>query len=255
VSGYGLQMTIFIGTPTNLTVIEHAPSPSAPGSSWTSSPFAAAAGDCIYLVVDGFAGDECDYSYTLNNLSGGCDILLSNDLILKTSVLGDNEDVKLEWSYESNNVDYFNIERSLDGVNFYYVNTIQQNITNQYEYIDGEPLSYVNYYRIKAYSSNNTTYSNMTVINLTKTNDILVYPQPVKDKLTINMSELGVSNVNVRLLDILSKTAFNKNFFGVKDKLNINLDNLINGVYYMSIKDLDTNKLFFVKIKIDADKK
>ena len=255
VSGYGLQMTIFIGTPTNLTVIEHAPSPSAPGSSWTSSPFAAAAGDCIYLVVDGFAGDECDYSYTLNNLSGGCDILLSNDLILKTSVLGDNEDVKLEWSYESNNVDYFNIERSLDGVNFYYVNTIQQNITNQYEYIDGEPLSYVNYYRIKAYSSNNTTYSNMTVINLTKTNDILVYPQPVKDNLTINISELGVSNVNVRLLDILSKTAFNKNFFGVKDKLNINLDKLINGVYYMSIKDLDTNKLFFVKIKIDADKK
>ena len=69
------------------------------------------------------------------------------------------------------------------------------------------------------------------------------------------MSELGVTNVNVRLLDILSKTTFNKNFFGVKDKLNINLSNLTNGVYYMSIKDLDTNKTFFVKIKIDTDKK
>lgn len=95
----------------------------------------------------------------------------------------------------------------------------------------------------------------MTVINLNKTKQILVYPQPVNDKLTINMGELRVSNVNVRLLDILSKTAFNKNFFGVKDKLNINLNNLTNGVYYMSIKDLDTNKVFFVKIKIDVDKK
>jgi hypothetical protein len=192
---------------------------------------------------------------TLNNLSGGCDILLSNDLILKTTLIGDGEDVRLEWSCESNNVDYFDIERSIDGVNFYYVNTIQQNTTNQYEYIDSEPLNHVNYYRIKSYSSNNATYSNMTVINLNKTNNILVYPQPVNDELTINMTELGVTNINVRLLDILSKTAFNKNFFGVKDKLNINLNNLTNGVYYMSIKDLDTNKVFFVKIKIDTDKK
>ena len=180
---------------------------------------------------DGFAGDECDYSYTLNNLSGGCDILLSNDLVLKTTLIGHDEDVRLEWSYESNNVDYFNIERSIDGVNFYYVNTIQQNTTNQYEYIDGEPLNHLNYYRIKAYSSSNTTYSNMTVINLNKTKQILVYPQPVNNKLTINMGESRVSNVNVRLFDILSKTAFNKNFFGVKDKLNINLNNLTNALY------------------------
>jgi hypothetical protein len=112
---YGLQMTIFRGTPTNLTVIEHAPSPSSPGSSWTSSNFSVAAGECIYLVVDGFAGDQCDYSYTLNNVSGGCNLLpLPIELVDFYGFKEENRNVLLWTTMTETNNNYFTIERSKD---------------------------------------------------------------------------------------------------------------------------------------------
>lgn len=77
----GLQMSIFRGTPTNITLIQHAPSPSQPGSNWTSTTFAVSAGECVFLVVDGFAGDQCDYQYTLNNITGGCNVALPVELL------------------------------------------------------------------------------------------------------------------------------------------------------------------------------
>jgi hypothetical protein len=150
---YGLQMTIFRGTPTNLTVIQHAPSPSAPGSSWTSMTFSVAAGECIYLVVDGFAGDQCDYSYTLNNISGGCNLV---PLPVELEVFDgyhENGVNKLYWvtTTEVNN-DYFTIERSRGGTFWEELGTVQgmgnSNNRNEYYYNDDSYVDGINYYKL-----------------------------------------------------------------------------------------------------------
>ena len=61
----GAQMAILIGDPTNLVNVAQAPNPTYAGESWTSGDITLNAGECAYLVVDGFAGDACDYSYEL----------------------------------------------------------------------------------------------------------------------------------------------------------------------------------------------
>ncbi|MGV6862671.1 MAG: hypothetical protein ACWA41_12945 [Putridiphycobacter sp.] len=149
----GLQMTIFRGTPGNLTEIENAPSPSAPGSSWTSANFAVAAGECIYLVVDGFGGDQCDYSYTLNNVTGGCNLLLNIELGTFTGFADGTTNV-IEWTTlsETNN-DYFVIEKSLDGENFVAVEKINGAGDSfeeiNYNFVDRRVDAELTYYRIK----------------------------------------------------------------------------------------------------------
>jgi hypothetical protein len=150
---YGLQMTIFRGTPTNLTVIQHAPSPSAPGSSWTSMTFSVAAGECIYLVVDGFAGDQCDYSYTLNNISGGCNLVpLPVELIYFEAFSMETRN-KLVWATATEvNCDYYLIERSTDFKNWDRVGTVNgmgnATFENTYSLYDYEIENELYYYRL-----------------------------------------------------------------------------------------------------------
>lgn len=71
------------GAPTNLDPVQQSSSSCGaignaqvpPGCSWTSNTFTVNAGECAYLLVDGFAGDACDYTVELTNVSGGCILL------------------------------------------------------------------------------------------------------------------------------------------------------------------------------------
>lgn len=78
----GVQASIFTGTPAALNFVQTtsaaAPFRLAPGGAWTSNTFAVGAGACALISVDGFAGDECNYSLTLTNMSGGCVLLASH---------------------------------------------------------------------------------------------------------------------------------------------------------------------------------
>jgi len=80
--GNGVQGVILkdaAGPPYDLVLVQQSPSScSAPGAgqippncTWTSSNFTANAGDCIYIGVDGFGGDVCNYSITVTYVSGG----------------------------------------------------------------------------------------------------------------------------------------------------------------------------------------
>ena len=140
----GLQMTIFRGSPTNLTLVEDAPSPSSPGSIWTSSNFNVSAGECIYMVVDGFAGDECDYSYTLNNLTGGCNVLLSNIFL---NFHGENvKNInKVYWEITETLDKTYVLQSSKDGINWY---SIEQYVTKVGNYMYTDLTNGVTYYRL-----------------------------------------------------------------------------------------------------------
>ena len=150
----GLQMALFTGTPTNLTWHSQAANPTYSGGTWTSPNISLNAGQCAYLVVDGFAGDACSYSYTLTNISGGCIVLpveLSNFNVRYDEK---SKNVLLDWTTETEvNNDYFTIERSKDLVNFEVVDVVKgngnSNITQNYHLIDNKPLKGTSYYRLK----------------------------------------------------------------------------------------------------------
>lgn len=186
----GIQMSIFSGTPSNLTCIQSAPNPSYPGDTWTSSTFATTAGQCIYILVDGFAGDQCNYSFTLTNLSGGCVILPVRLISFNAEAIGGNK-VKLDWITEAEqpNAPYL-IERSINGIDFSAIGSMPSNnspLSSLYTFIDPSPVNGTNYYRIR-YSSENGSikYSDTRTVYFSGgKHSFSLFPSITSDKLNI----------------------------------------------------------------------
>lgn len=159
INGDGLQMTIFTGTPSALTAVWNASSPSAPGSSQTSPTMSLSSGECVYMVVDGFAGDQCDYSYTLNNLTTTCDLVaLSADLSMFHGFNLDGVN-HLIWTTESEkNTDKFIVEISQDGENWTELTTVKAAGDSEskltYTVYDDRFTQTLNYYRLLQYDLN-----------------------------------------------------------------------------------------------------
>jgi hypothetical protein len=243
----GLQMTLFRGTPNNLTVIEHAPSPSVPGSSWTSSNFNVSVGECIYLVVDGFAGDQCDYSYTLNNVTGGCNILL--DQLKEFSGYSLKDKNYLEWGI-SEGVDglVFNLLKSKDGVIFHKIDEVNsENNVKNYNYSDYNPNNGLNYYRLFYKTLDDDVYiSNIVVLENYKTNNALIFPNPFKNKVIIK--DIGENIKNVKIYDNLGKNIKNfSNLVYTNYGVELEMTDLGSGIYYITI-ETESGNTFFNKI-------
>lgn len=88
-------------------------------------------------------------------------------------------------------VDYFLVERSADGINFNYLKTVAAAINGQrpntYEVRDDTPLSGVNYYRLTTVDLDGTTHLEgvRTVLVEEGITAAKLYPNPVTDQLTV----------------------------------------------------------------------
>jgi hypothetical protein len=150
----GAQMAILTGSANALTSFTQAPNPTYTNTAvWTSPNFSLAAGGCAYLVVDGFAGDACSYSYVLTNVSGGC-VLLPVELLFFNGKKIDQSANELSWATATeHNSDYFVIEKSANGVDFEYMTQVNgggnSNTRLNYTTTDHSPFEGETYYRLK----------------------------------------------------------------------------------------------------------
>ncbi len=190
-----------------------------------TSPSIGQANGAIQLGIQGGSGhysiqwENGDTSSQQNNLSAGTYLVIVTDDSLGCSVirpievneadplpvdlccfeglLFDNQ-VILGWKTLSElNNSHFNIQRSPDGTNFENIGQVNGQGTTQhetaYEFLDNAPLANLNYYRLQQVDYNNQSdYSNIISIE-TNTNhsEIEIYPNPVKDELTINWGSYG----------------------------------------------------------------
>ncbi len=169
----GAQMAIFTGTPSALTNIGQAPNPTVTGSTWTSPVINLAAGACAYMVVDGFAGDACNYSYTLTNITGGCNLIpLPVGLLYFNGEYINNHNY-LKWitSSELNN-SHFVVETSQDNQFWKEVGRLEGSGTTQiektYQFFTRDFSNSINYYRLKQVDFNGDyQYSNIISIDNT----------------------------------------------------------------------------------------
>lgn len=116
--------------------------------------------------------------------------------------------VSVEWKTLSEiNNDYFIVERSpLPNNGFQEISLIKSkgNVTGvqYYTYTDNNPLSGKSYYRLKQVDKDGRYYySKVIEIEVSKTNSIRIYPNPVKDVLTIE----GLSTEFQNKLSIISQ--------------------------------------------------
>jgi len=102
------------------------------------------------------------------------------------------QQVELSWETASEiDNDYFTIERSQDGIHFEAIEKVlgagNSTQTIEYSTVDKSPYNGVSYYRLKQTDYNGEfSYSEIEVVNFSKSDEIAVYPNPVKEVLNIN---------------------------------------------------------------------
>jgi hypothetical protein len=138
-----------------------------------------------------------------------CTTLASNDVLLNGSLT--NNIVNLNWSVTQNqDVQFYTIERSTDGIHFTLVDTVNNPYTTlrsasfrTTDNIRGLNSKYV-YYRVKVTRTNGVQYSKIIRIPVSAGNvlDISLQPNPVRDHLQINMYASADREVQVLLYTV-----------------------------------------------------
>ncbi|MFN4233949.1 MAG: T9SS type A sorting domain-containing protein [Bacteroidia bacterium] len=251
----GAQMALFTGSPTALTWHSQATNPTYAGGSWTSPTITLAAGGCAYMVVDGFAGDACTYSYTVTNLSGGCILLPIELLSFNYTKEGNNVNIQWKTATETNN-DFFTLEKSSDGINYEFFQNIKgagnSNMPIEYKTKDTNPFEGVTYYRLKQtdYDGNFEYVGTIAVKTNKAVENIAVIPNPVLNNAEINFN----SNLNgvsrIQIIDITGKQVYTEsiNTNEGPNRFVLNTENYNKGLYFLVISnEFGTEKLKFVK--------
>lgn len=112
-------------------------------------------------------------------------------------------EVLLEWATASEkDNDYFTLERSGDAktwIELAEVDAIGNSTSiSEYNWTDFQPLNGVSYYRLKVVDINQfSEYSHIEVVNRTQTDEILVYPNPALDKVTLKANFETASRIDI----------------------------------------------------------
>lgn len=156
-----------------------------------------------------------------------------------------NQKVQISWgTLNEINVAGFIIEWSVDGVNFSAIANIQPKhslnnvIVNNYLFLHKTDKAQ-NYYRIKILDNDGSyQYSTVKSISLKSNNEIVVYPNPVKNYLTIDISKTSFKNVDIQLNDITGRQVLSSKVNNLIGTLQLN--NIAEGVYSIQLQNNGT---------------
>jgi fibronectin-binding autotransporter adhesin len=214
------------------------------GSAWENAGRSAAQGDLTGSITSSSVSSFGPF--TFGSTTGGIN-KLPVELLSFSAELNENKAVDITWvtATEINN-DYFEVEHSLDAIRFNKIETVQgagnSTETLYYGTVDYRPNVGVNYYRLKQVDFDGTyAYSDVVLVNLEdRINSIRVYPNPTKDMLTVESSIGGLLSVYDAQMKLV------KNVDLVDTLTTIDLDNLGNGIYTVTLVGDDKTHLFKV---------
>ncbi len=203
------------------------------------------AGNTYMLMVDGFAGDNCDFTVSNWTATG---ILLPVELIDLKAVGMSRKNVVSWKTVTENNSHYFNVLRSFDGINFSQVGTIdaagESTQLISYEFIDANVQSGLVYYQLEQFDINggkNTT----DIVSLNRNTDhggiLAARPNPTENNLFVEVKP-NVSQVAPILQLIDSRGLIirqNGLIPGELNIINMNLSDLASGVYFLMHTDYE----------------
>ncbi|HVG17377.1 MAG TPA: T9SS type A sorting domain-containing protein [Chitinophagaceae bacterium] len=164
--------------------------------------------------------------------------------------------VQLKWltGTEFNNKG-FDIERSVDGINFIkigFTDGKNGSVSNTYDYLDAGlngSAAHVAYYRLKQISNDGTEQFSETVqVVLSGIFYFNVYPNPFNDHITIDVVKKDDEPLQVRLISVSGVVMF-RNTYPVKTSGRIELKGLNHlppGTYFLNI----ANDKFYETIKL-----
>ena len=147
---------------------------------------------------------------------------------------------EVTWStVTEHNVDYFDVERSLDARSFSRIGTVPAKYANGggYQFLDEQPATGINYYRLRMVDKDGSgKYSNI-VHAVVKQGSFVVeaYPNPAKAKITIRTSSPVSGTATIRIMDISGKLLYNVKMTG--SEIDIPVQALASGYYIVRYQD------------------
>jgi hypothetical protein len=154
--------------------------------------------------------------------------------------------VEITWETASEqNNDYFTIEKSLDGINFYTLNTVNASGNNsrgqKYHSEDNESFNGIVYYRLKQTDKNGASKT-FHVISASGCgsagSSVAVYPNPSAGSFNVDVAGKAGDQVSVSVMDVVGRECVSRSGFLSKDLETIAVEPLIQlapGVYTVII--------------------
>lgn len=137
----------------------------------------------------------------------------------------------LKWKSSGGGITKFDVERSLDGLNFYGIGTVNYSAAVSYNFADNLIYKGTAYYRLRIYLPNgNSSYSYIIQLNAGKNDQIKVYPSPTKSDVIVSLNDNALLNTYMSVIDnkgTVVKTVLLKNL-----QQFVTLQELPAGVYH-----------------------
>ncbi len=147
--------------------------------------------------------------------------------------------VLLSWATaEQENSEYFAIQRSKDGRDFrdigYVDVTGDTKLRTDYTFVDAQPFNGVNYYRLRTVDFDaKESQSKIVSVGLFGAGAIAVYPNPVQDKLSIDLMD-GTKGLSFVLYDLAGQVILSEKIVNQA----ISMETVQSGAYIYLVKDI-----------------
>ncbi len=158
--------------------------------------------------------------------------------LLRFDAQKENETVACMWETESElNNDYFIVERSIDGITFESIGTMEGNGTttqlHTYKLYDSSPyLNGISYYRLTQVDVDGTTHlSEMKSVNFIQEPEVSIFPNPSSGQLTIIGKHLETTDIV--LYNSLGQ-AIPMELIVQEDHIAYNISHLTSGLYMIN---------------------
>jgi Concanavalin A-like lectin/glucanases superfamily/Secretion system C-terminal sorting domain len=150
----------------------------------------------------------------------------------------------LQWAIDNfKDLEYFDIEKSIDAVQYSKIGTVQPNSVNNYSFKELNNGDAKSYFRIKAVLKDGSVkYSEVRYISKQKNEDILIYPNPAISKLEIQVPQFYKYN-RYEIIDAIGKVVLKNTINSIANNFDIKLSQLPVGIY--SLKLISREKVLF----------
>ncbi|MBK7567882.1 MAG: T9SS type A sorting domain-containing protein [Bacteroidetes bacterium] len=130
------------------------------------------------------------------------------------------EENELHWTTASEiNSDFFEVQKSTDGINFYIMGNVDaagySNAELNYLFYDDDPIAGINYYKLRMVDFNGDyEYSNTIAIRVDIDADpaFVIFPNPVHDNLNFSIISNDDSKINIKITDVLGRNLLTQEF-------------------------------------------
>lgn len=155
-----------------------------------------------------------------------------------TARLNHQKQSVINWQVEEQSAITYEVEKSTDGINFISIASLNSkgNGKNDYSYLDTDPIHRRTFYRILQTDNNGKKSKSENIyVNADKISSAMLYPNPAKEWITVNIKDDRLLNSGVQIYSLdgkLIKTILLRNTVQ-----KINIKGLPAGLYQMSFAD------------------